>query len=84
MNAISMNNLWSYLQGLSLTSNNRKWLADKLISVNETKQKSSSIKKIHIGNVTLPTDKFIGMYNFSEEDEERMKEQYLKDKYNLD
>lgn len=31
MNAVSMNNLWSYLQGLSLTANNRKWLAEKLI-----------------------------------------------------
>ncbi len=31
MNAVSMNNLWSYLQGLSLTASNRKWLAEKLI-----------------------------------------------------
>ena len=30
MNAVSMNNLWSYLQGLSLTASNRKWLAEKL------------------------------------------------------
>ena len=31
MNAVSMNNLWSYLQGLSLTASNSKWLAEKLI-----------------------------------------------------
>lgn len=31
MNTISMNNLWNYLQGLSLTASNRKWLAEKLI-----------------------------------------------------
>ena len=31
MDAVSMNNLWSYLQGLSLTASNRKWLAEKLI-----------------------------------------------------
>lgn len=31
MNAISMNNLWNYLQGLSLTASNRKWLAEKLV-----------------------------------------------------
>ena len=31
MNAVSMNNLWTYLQGLSLTANNRKWLAERLI-----------------------------------------------------
>jgi len=31
MNAVSMNNLWNYIQGLSLTASNRKWLAEKLI-----------------------------------------------------
>ena len=30
MNAVSLNNLWSYLQGLSLTANNKRWLADHL------------------------------------------------------
>lgn len=30
-----MNNLWSYLQGLSLTASNRKWLAEKLIAPTE-------------------------------------------------
>lgn len=31
MNAVSLNNLWSYLQGLSLTASNRRWLGEKLI-----------------------------------------------------
>ena len=31
MNAVSMNNLWTYLQGLSLTASNRKWLAERLL-----------------------------------------------------
>ena len=31
MNAVSLNNLWTYIQGLSLTASNRKWLAEKLI-----------------------------------------------------
>jgi len=35
MNAISMNNLWTYLQGLSLTASNRKWLAEKLVEPKE-------------------------------------------------
>ena len=26
-----MNNLWTYLQGLSLTASNRKWLAERLV-----------------------------------------------------
>ena len=32
MNAVSLNNLWNYLQSLSLTASNRKWLAEKLIA----------------------------------------------------
>ena len=31
MNAVALNNLWSYIQGLSLTVNNRRWLAERLI-----------------------------------------------------
>jgi hypothetical protein len=31
MNAVSLNNLWTYLQGLSLTADNRKWLAERLV-----------------------------------------------------
>jgi hypothetical protein len=30
MNAVSLNNLWTYIQGLTLTASNRKWLADHL------------------------------------------------------
>ena len=31
MNAISLNNLWNYLQGLSLTARNQRWLGERLI-----------------------------------------------------
>lgn len=46
MNAVSMNNLWTYLQGLSLTADNRHWLAEKLVEpvdslkVNHTDKKA--------------------------------------------
>ena len=30
MTAFSLNNLWSYLQGLTLTASNKHWLADHL------------------------------------------------------
>ena len=30
MNAISLNILWSYLQGLTLTASTKRWLADRL------------------------------------------------------
>ena len=41
MNAISLNNLWSYLQGLSLTANNKRWLASHLIETAEQVEKAS-------------------------------------------
>lgn len=37
MNAISMNNLWNYLQGLSLSASNQRWLAERLLE-NSTKE----------------------------------------------
>ena len=30
MNAIALNNLWTYLQGLTLTASNKRWIADHL------------------------------------------------------
>lgn len=36
MNAVSLNNLWTYLQGLSLTANNQRWLGEKLIEASVT------------------------------------------------
>lgn len=41
MNAISMNNLWTYLQGLSLTADNWRWLAER------TSQMSMSVHQQH-------------------------------------
>ena len=35
MNAVSMNNLWNYLQGLSLTAGNRKWLVKQLVEAEQ-------------------------------------------------
>lgn len=31
MNGLALNHLWSYLQGLSLTNSNQRWLAERLI-----------------------------------------------------
>lgn len=36
MNAASMNNLWSYIQGLPLTTGNRRWLAECLVNTPST------------------------------------------------
>ena len=42
MNAISLNNLWSYLQGLSLSASNQRWLAERLIEASAAKAKPGS------------------------------------------
>lgn len=51
MNAISMNNLWSYLQGLSLTASNQRWLGKRLIeasaSRSETEEEEMKLKKLN-------------------------------------
>lgn len=39
MNAISLNNLWNYLQGLSLTASNQRWLASRLMKAAESAEK---------------------------------------------
>ncbi len=46
MNAISLNNLWSYLQGLSLTASNQRWLGERLIEASNT-GKSESARRVH-------------------------------------
>ena len=50
MNAISMNNLWNYLQGLSLSANNRRWLADRLMESVEPVEKESVMSDEEIRN----------------------------------
>ena len=44
MDAVSMNNLLNYLQGLSLTASNRKLLAGKLIEPLEDKASESDVE----------------------------------------
>jgi len=38
MNAVSLNNLWSYLQGLSLSASNQRWLGERLIEASVAKK----------------------------------------------
>ena len=45
MNTISLNNLWSYLQGLSLTANNQRWLAEHLIEAADKAENSTRKKE---------------------------------------
>lgn len=43
MNAVSLNNLWSYLQGLSLSASNQRWLGERLIEASKVAKKRESI-----------------------------------------
>ena len=48
MTTVAMNNLWTYIQGLSLSQRNRKWLADKLVEPLEdtkTAQQKAYVKE---------------------------------------
>ena len=44
MNTVSLNNLWNYLQGLSLSASNQRWLGERLIEAsNASKSKSAQV-----------------------------------------
>jgi hypothetical protein len=42
MTSFALNNLWTYLQGLSLSQEDREWLANKLIMPKETELKEDN------------------------------------------
>ena len=54
MNAVSLNNLWSYLQGLSLTASNQRWLASHLIEAAEKTE--NTVKKKELVFPKIPKD----------------------------
>lgn len=43
MNSISLENLWQYLQGLQLSSKNKRWLAEHLYASADSQQQSDSL-----------------------------------------
>ncbi len=51
MNAISLNKLWSYLQSLSLSSSNQRWLGERLIEAsavhNDSSDEEKKLKKLN-------------------------------------
>lgn len=63
MNAISLNNLWIYLQGLSLSSSNQRWLAERLIEASTaTKGKSARtalIRRAHTHRKALSDEELV-------------------------
>ena len=51
MNAVSMNNLWNYLQGLSLTASNQRWLAERLL---ESSEKEENVEEMSRKELEFP------------------------------
>ena len=51
MNTISLNNLWNYLQGLSLSASNQRWLGERLIEASKVAKNSKTanvaIHRVH-------------------------------------
>lgn len=46
--------------------------------------KTSTVKKIHVTDGPLPTDKYIGMFEpSSPEEDEKLKEEYMREKYGM-
>ena len=45
MDALSLNNLWSYIQGLSLSASNKRWLGERLIEASAAKTAPAEDKK---------------------------------------
>ena len=47
MTTFALNNLWNYLQGLSLSQSDREWLADKLIMPKKSISELSAEDEAH-------------------------------------
>lgn len=56
----------------------------KLSRQKRREAKSATVKKIHVEDGPLPTDKYIGLFSpSSREDDERLKEEYMREKYGM-
>ena len=64
MNAISLNHLWNYLQGLTLTANNQRWLAEHLIEAAEDAEAKTGKKELVFPKIPKdykPSEKVLAM-----------------------
>ncbi len=69
MTTFALNNLWTYIQGLSLTSCDRDWLANKLINANANAKSENAIAK-HKDSILSPEIEFLGSLNIVEPSKE--------------
>ena len=54
MNAVSLNNLWLYLQGLTLTADNKRWIADHLYE--EARQEEEALSPYTMEEINARLD----------------------------
>lgn len=52
MTTLALNNLWTYLQGLSLSQSDREWLANKLFLPDEKSESSDERLKAFLSNIS--------------------------------
>jgi len=52
MTTLALNNLWTYLQGLSLSQSDREWLANKLFLPAEKSKSSDERLKAFLSNIS--------------------------------
>ena len=48
MNAVSLNNLWTYIQSLMLSASNQEWLADHLYKCTKEKRAAKQTAKLRL------------------------------------
>ena len=60
----AMNNLWNYIQGLSLSASDRQWLADRLVGKTDEQQAAKSEKELvfpHFDDGFVPSESLLSM-----------------------
>jgi len=60
----AMNNLWYYIQGLSLSASDRQWLADRLVEKTDEQQTAKSEKELvfpHFDDSFVPSEGLLSM-----------------------
>ena len=70
MTTFALNNLWSYLQGLTLGRSDREWLASKLLEPTKEEQAplKTSEKSYKVMPVSPDIKKWSGCASFTEEE----------------
>lgn len=59
-----MNNLWNYIQGLTLSASDRQWLADRLTEHPEEHMRAKTEKELvfpHIDDDIAPSEEILSM-----------------------